>query len=306
MVQNGMVLHPWNAYYATAYPPSYSYNPYYRHIPQTWWGAYAQNADTAAQLSQIQEYYRRCRRQPLTFVLIHGAWADAGFWEGTAAELRKQGHTVYVPEYPGHGADPNKKVTHAMLTSSLVKYIEDRNLKEVVLVGHSFGGSLVQTVAQTIPDRIRRIVFLDAFVLQDGESLADQLPPASRQAFQQIREASADDTIMLPFSLFRETFVNLAPLPLAKDIYGKIPAEPAGPLFEKLDLKNFYKLQTPRSYVYLTEDNVLPQGEGYGWHPHMSSRLGLFRLIKDKGDHMTTAKAEPKRLAERIYEAARD
>ncbi|WP_307546301.1 MULTISPECIES: alpha/beta fold hydrolase [unclassified Paenibacillus] len=52
------------------------------------------------------EHDYRERVQPLTFVLIHGSWTDASFWSGIAAELRKKGHTVYVPEYPGHGADP--------------------------------------------------------------------------------------------------------------------------------------------------------------------------------------------------------
>jgi pimeloyl-ACP methyl ester carboxylesterase len=87
------------------------------------------------------------------FVLIHGSWADASLWSGIAAELRKKGHTVYVPEYPGHGADPNKAVTHAMMTQSITDYVTSRNLKNIILVGHSFGGSLVQIGAELIPYR---------------------------------------------------------------------------------------------------------------------------------------------------------
>jgi pimeloyl-ACP methyl ester carboxylesterase len=249
----------------------------------------------------------RERQQPLTFVMIHGAWADASFWDGIAAALRKKGHTVYAPEYPGHGTDPNKAVTHAMLTKSLADFITSHNLHNVVLVGHSFGGSLVQTVAQLVPDRLKRLVFLDAFVLNDGEMVADEFPPAAKEAFQKLRQSSNDDTIMLPFPLFRETFVNLGRLELAQKLYKKISPEPAKPFFEKLDLKKFYTLTMPRSYLYLTEDNVLPQGSTeFGWHPHMSSRLGLFRLIKAPGDHFSTAITEPDRIAQKIYEAGRD
>ncbi|WP_138751286.1 alpha/beta fold hydrolase [Paenibacillus sinopodophylli] len=267
-----------------AYPLPYAnvYSPYYRLLP-------------------------RLSEQSLTFVLVHGAWADTSFWDGIAAELRQMGHTVYVPEYPGHGTDPNKNVTHAMLTKSIVDYMTARDLQDVVLVGHSFGGTLVQTTAQQIPDRLKRLVFWNAFVLNDGEMVADEFPPASQALFQQLREHSPDDTIMLPFSVFRETFVNLASLGMAEYIYSQISPEPAKPSYEKLDLKKFYTLATPRSYIYLTEDNVMPQfNSQYGWHPHMSNRLGLFRYIEGTGDHMTTAKTNPAMLAHKIYEAGRD
>ncbi|MFC5448832.1 alpha/beta fold hydrolase [Paenibacillus aestuarii] len=248
----------------------------------------------------------RAKQPPLTFVLVHGSWADTSFWDGVAAELRKKGHTVYVPEYPGHGPDPNKAVTHAMISKSVADYITSHNLHGIILVGHSFGGSVVQKVAELVPERIKRLVFWDAFVLPDGQSLADQFPPAMRQGFEQLRAASKDDTIMLPFPAFRDTFVNLAPLDLAQRLYNQVSPEPAKPLFEKLDLKRFYNLELPKSYVYFTDDNAVPQAEGYGWHPHMSSRLGTYRLITGHGDHFSTAKTNPAMLAQKIYEAARD
>lgn len=248
----------------------------------------------------------RTRQQPLTFVLVHGAWADSSFWDEISAELRKMGHTVYAPEYAGHGADPNKAVTHAMMTKSIADFITSHNLRDIVLVGHSFGGTLVQKTAELVPDRIKRLVFLNAFVLKDGQSPADEFPPSAREGFKELRKNSKNDTIMLPFPLFRDTFVNLGSLEFAKQLYDRISPEPAKPLYEKLDLKKFYSLKLPKSYVYLTEDNVLPQTMTYGWHPHMSSRLGLFRLIKDNGDHMTTAKTEPAKVARSLYAAGRD
>lgn len=244
--------------------------------------------------------------QPLTFVLVHGAWADAGFWNGVAGELRRMGHKVYAPEYPGHGSDPNTNVTHAQLSKAVADYIKANDLRDIVLVGHSFGGSVVQKTAELVPDRIKRLVFMNAFVLGDGESVLDQFPPPVQRTFEQLRKASKDDTIMLPYPIFREQFVNLADMALAKKLYADIRPEPAKPSFEKLDLKKFYSLQTPRSYLYMTQDNVLPQGEGYGWHPHMSSRLGLFRLIKSDGDHMTWFHTNPGVLAQKLYEASRD
>ncbi|MBP1964374.1 alpha/beta fold hydrolase [Paenibacillus aceris] len=252
-----------------------------------------------------QEY--REREQPLTFVLIHGSWADASFWAGVAAELRKKGHIVYVPEYPGHGADPNKAVTHPMLSKSIADYIQSHNLHNIILVGHSFGGTLVQKVAELVPERLKRLVFINAFVLKDGERLVDEFPAPMLGTFEQLRKSSKDDTIMLPFPVYREQFSNLGSLPQVQSLYNKISPEPAGPLFEKLNLKKFYSLTVPRSYVHLTDDTALPlSNPDYGWHPQMSSRLGLFRLIQTPGDHMTTIQFEPKRIARKLYEAARD
>ncbi|TFE26304.1 alpha/beta fold hydrolase [Cohnella luojiensis] len=271
---------------------------YQQNTPWTAW--------TYPRSGQSYYVYYRDIQQPLTFVLVHGSWADTRFWDGVAAELRRQGHAVYVPEYAGHGGNPTVGVTHEMITQSVTDYITSHQLRDFILVGHSFGGTVIQKVTEQIPDRIKRLVFLNAFVLNDGESLADQLPPPTRMAFEQLRKASKDDTIMLPFPVFRETFTNLADLLFAQQMYNRITPEPAKPLFQKLDLKKFYSLDIPKSYLYLTEDNALPQGEGYGWHPHMSIRLGLFRLVKTHGDHFSTIIEDPVRIARKLYEASRN
>ncbi|MGY3190517.1 alpha/beta hydrolase [Lysinibacillus sp. TE18511] len=254
---------------------------------------------------EFDERHSLPSQQRLTFVLVHGSWADAQFWDGVAAELRSRGHVVYTPEYVGHGKDPNKKVTHAMITKSVVDFITKWNLRNFVLVGHSFGGTVIQKVAEQVPGRIKRLVFWDAFVLKDGESVAE-FPPQMRQGFEQLRASSTDDTIMLPFPLFRDSFVNTATFEEAKWMYEGVTPEPAKPLFEKLDLKAFYSLSTPKSYVYFYQDNALPQGEGYGWHPNMSRRLGQFRLIVGDGDHFTDTRTRPAMVAQKLYEAGRD
>ncbi|MFF2175121.1 alpha/beta fold hydrolase [Lysinibacillus sp. NPDC058147] len=180
---------------------------------------------------EFDERYRLPTQQRLTFVLVHGAWADAHFWDGVVAELRSRGHDVYTPEYAGHGEDSNKNVTHAMITKSVVDFITKWNLCNFVLVGHSFGGSVIQKVAEQVPDRIKRLVFWDAFVLKDGESVADEFSSRMIQGFEQLRASSKDDTIFMPFSLFRDSFVNTATLEEAKRMYKSVTPEPAKPLF---------------------------------------------------------------------------
>ncbi|WP_391115854.1 alpha/beta fold hydrolase [Psychrobacillus sp. L3] len=277
--------------------PDYSFMPRgYYYFPYFWRNG----------VLESNEKYSLLAQQRLTFVLVHGSWADAHFWDGVAAVLRSRGHAVYTPEYAGHGKDPNKDVTHAMITKSVVDFITRLNLRNFVLVGHSFGGTVIQKVAEQVSDRIKRLVFWDAFVLKDGESLADELPPQTRQGFEQLRASSRDDTIKLPFPLFRDLFVNTATLEEAEQMYADVIPEPAIPLFENLDLKAFYALPTPKSYVYFYQDNTLPQGEGFGWNPHMSTRLGQFRLIVGDGDHFTDTRTRPAMLAQKLYEAGRD
>lgn len=243
---------------------------------------------------------------PLTFVLVHGAWTGADFWNGIAAELRRRGHTVYIPDYTKHNRTDPRHMTHADLVRPVVELIRSRELREAILAGHSFGGTIVQKTAEAVPGHLKRLVFMNAFVLLDGESAADAVPAPAREMFLQLGASSPDRTIALPFPYYRDAFANLADLQLARRLHETAPAEPVGPLFEKLDLKAFYRLNLPKSYLFLTEDNVLPQTEAAGWHPHMSGRLGLFRLIRSSGDHMSTARTEPAMLARRLYEAARD
>nr|WP_240464321.1 alpha/beta hydrolase [Paenibacillus apiarius] len=296
--------------YQPPYCQPYSYYPY----PVTVLHPYSQippmRSITAAPPpapahEEIPEPAARIER-PLSFVLVHGAWGDSSYWNMTAERLRNTGHKVYTPNLPGHGKDPDKAATHADYVDAVVTFITERNLNNIVLVGHSFGGTVISKVAERIPNRIRRLVFMDAFVVADGNSAADEIPPQSKALWADLAKKTKYNTIMLPFPIWRETFMNTASLDLAKKVYKTVTPEPAGPLFEKLDLTKFYSFDIPKSYFYLTDDTAVPQGEQYGWHPHMSSRLGLFRLITAKGDHMTPFHTNPTMVAQKLVEAGRD
>jgi pimeloyl-ACP methyl ester carboxylesterase len=240
-----------------------------------------------------------------TFVLVHGSWHDGSAWEPTIKHLEAKGHQAFAPTIAGHGKSVNKNVNHAQCTQSIVDYIVDKDLTDIILLGHSFGGTIIAKVAEAISDRIRRLIFLDAFVLNDGESLIDNFPPHTQALSDRLARESDDRTIMMPFEVWREAFLNDADLELAKSSYAQLSPEPYQPLIDKLDLKQFYSLPIPKSYLYCTEDNVLPQGEQWGWHPRMSNRLGLFRLVQMPGSHEVMF-SNPIGLAEKIIVAGRD
>src|SRR5215467_14657549 len=101
-----------------------------------------------------------------TFVLIHGSWHGGWAWHSVTKELSAKGHRVYAPTLPGHGPEVERGgITHQDCVDEVLAQIKQQGLEGVVLVGHSFGGSVVQRVAQEIPDRIDRVVFLDALVI---------------------------------------------------------------------------------------------------------------------------------------------
>ena len=204
----------------------------------------------------------------------------------------------------GHGKSAPRNVNHAQCTESIVRAIVDRGLRGIILVGHSFGGTVICKVAEAIPERIKRLVFFNAFVLRDGSSLMDESPPHYVELFQKLSKESADDTVMIPFPIWRESFVNDADIETAKWTYSQLFPEPYQPCKDKLDLKKFYSLEIPKSYINCTEDIALPPGE-WGWHPKMSSRLGLYRLVQMPGSHEVIY-TNPSGLAEKIWEAGRD
>src|SRR5438876_10673071 len=116
-----------------------------------------------------------------TFVLIHGAWHGSWCWKRVRKMLQDLGHQVFTPTLTGlgersHLLSPSVNLdTHILDVVNLIRWEE---LSDVVLCGHSYGGCVISGVADRIPARIRSLVYLDAFVLDDGESLAQHVPAA--------------------------------------------------------------------------------------------------------------------------------
>ena len=238
------------------------------------------------------------------FVLVHGSWHDGSAWQATTKHLESRGHRTVAPTIAGHGKGANKKVNHAECTKSIVDFMVGKGVEDAILVGHSFGGTIISKVVEAIPERIRRLVFVNGFVLKDGNSLMDEVPPWTAAQFEALAREAGDGSVMLPFPVWREAFINDADLETAKRCYALLSPSPYQPDIDKLDMKKFYALGTPRSYINCTEDNALPQGE-WGWHPRMSGRLGMYRLVQMPGSH-EVMHTNPAGLAEKLVEAGRD
>lgn len=241
---------------------------------------------------------------PLVFVLVHGSWHDGSTFKEVIVALEAAGHQAYAPTLAGHGPGARRDISHEDCVESVVGFIAHENLTNVVLVGHSFAGTVIAKVAERIPGLVRRLVFWNAFVLGDGECLLDNVPPAYRDLFTRMAAESPDNTVMLPFPIWREAFMNDADLAQAEAAYARLSPEPFAPFAARLDLKAFNALSIPRSYLNCTEDTALPPGE-WAWHPRMSSRLGLYRLVQMPGGHEVLF-TNPQGLARALVDAGRD
>ncbi|WP_326837721.1 alpha/beta fold hydrolase [Amycolatopsis rhabdoformis] len=114
-----------------------------------------------------------------TFVLLHGAWHGGWAWQRVTPALRAAGHDVFAPTLTGlsdraHLLSPS--VGLATHTQDVVALLEAHDLRDVVLVGHSYAGQVVTAVADRVPDRVGTRVYLDAFAGRDGEAAIDLLP----------------------------------------------------------------------------------------------------------------------------------
>jgi pimeloyl-ACP methyl ester carboxylesterase len=142
----------------------------------------------------------RSQQPTHTYVIVHGAWGGGWDWRTIDSMLTSKGNRVYRPSLTGlgervHLATPSTDLTTHI--TDIVNVIRFENLRDVVLVGHSYGGMVVTGVADRIPDRIRRVVYVDAFLPQDGESVVTANNP-SGQGFGRTMGDSTKNGLIVP------------------------------------------------------------------------------------------------------------
>jgi pimeloyl-ACP methyl ester carboxylesterase len=121
-----------------------------------------------------------------TYLICHGAWSGGWSWRRIRTLLHAAGHEVFTPTYTGLGERAH--LAHPMVDlethiQDVLAVIEYEGLADFILVGHSYGGMVVTGVADRVPERVRHLVYLDAFVPADGQSL-DDLTGAAREGME--------------------------------------------------------------------------------------------------------------------------
>src|SRR6185437_2344350 len=189
-----------------------------------------------------------------TFVLVHGAWSGGWCYAKVAALLRARGHTVFTPTLTGQGERAHLLSASVNLTThvaDVANVFHYEGLGDVVLAGHSYGGMVVTGVADRIAARVSALVYLDAFLPENGQSLSDINIPANTQRF----VASAGNCGGIAVPAPPASFFNVNAADAARVDMLATPF-PLAAMAERLTLTGAHATVRKRVYVHGT---VLPR-----------------------------------------------
>ncbi len=194
------------------------------------------------------------------YVLVHGGWGGGWEWSTVAHLLRGRGHVAFTPTLTGMGerahlARPDVDLeTHIEDVTAVLSY---ENLDDAILLGHSYSGAVVTGVVDRAPERLRRLVYLDAFVPLPGQSQIECLPPAwaEKHMLAPARERGDGWRIPCPFGVEQ---LELAP-DLAQWYAARLTDQPLATCTEPLRLTGDGGQAVPRTYIHCVSEGEAPE-----------------------------------------------
>ncbi|MCZ8020378.1 MAG: alpha/beta fold hydrolase [Cyclobacteriaceae bacterium] len=233
-----------------------------------------QNSGSAAARLVIQELEKQKKNYP-TYVLVHGAWADESAWGNVKPALATQANVVTV-NLPAHGLDFTKpnQVSLQDYTNKVIETINQQPSK-VILVGHSMAGVVISQVAESIPQKIDKLIYVSAYLPSHGEDLLT-LSKQDKQSL--VGNALVFNADYSAATIKKET---IAPAVCAdcpdwmKEVLVKYhKEEPTKPLGEKASLSQSKFGSVPKYYIHTTQDAAV----GYELQKQMVKQNG--KIVK--------------------------
>jgi pimeloyl-ACP methyl ester carboxylesterase len=200
-----------------------------------------------------------------TYVLLHGAFHGGWCWQRVAEPLRAAGHRVYTPTQTGLGERAHllsADIGINVFIQDLVNVIEAEELRDIILVGHSFGGLAITGAADRLPERIRHIVYLDAVVMQNGQSVFSTFPKELVEARLKI---ARDHDGGKSFPAFKpEAFAVTDPADQAW-LARRLTSHPAKTYSEPITLRNPPAHGLKRTFIRCTKPLYAPVNASADW-----------------------------------------
>jgi pimeloyl-ACP methyl ester carboxylesterase len=221
------------------------------------------------------------------YVICHGGWGGGWQFKEVAALLRAKGHEVFTPTLTGlgertHLASPDIDLnTHIQDILMVLRY---EDLHDVILVGQSYAGMVITGVAEKAPERLGHLVYLDAVVPEDGQSMADIVGPDRTAALQQRAEASGDGW-RVPLD---HPDARISPLPIKT---GLTPVRVRSPEAAAL----------PRTFIYCTEGKGPDHYHARTAEMARADRKWRYRELNTRHESFKTA---PRELVDLLLEIA--
>ncbi|WP_299290747.1 alpha/beta hydrolase family protein [uncultured Mucilaginibacter sp.] len=202
-------------------------------------------------LSVFKLSAQRADKQPV-FVLVHGAFHGGWCWQRVSKELLAKGDQVYTPTLSGlaeHKNTLNDKIDLNTHITDIVNFIVEQDLHNVILVGHSYAGAVIAGVADRIPERLSQLVFLDAMLMENGQSAFDVSPDDIKTYF--IKATSDfDKGLSIPF--FTSDFFGVKNEADIKWVNDRLTNQPFKTFSQPLVLNHPYGNHLPLTYIACT------------------------------------------------------
>lgn len=190
-----------------------------------------------------------------TFVLVHGGGHGGWCWNAVADRLRQLGHHVVAPTLSGLAERQDllsPAITLDTHVNDVVARLVEGGLSDVILVGHSYGGMVITGVADRMPDQVRRLVYLDAAIPENGESLLDVSPGLA--AFRDVREVDGVALGLWPNEAVMQGIYGLRSPELVAHAMQHLTAHPWKTVEAPLHFRNSDRLTAiPRTIVNCAE-----------------------------------------------------
>ena len=222
-----------------------------------------------------------------SYVLVHGAWHGSWCWDKVKARLQRLGHEVLTPDLPGHSSCFGQKNFRNIFLQSYVNHVEEvvrKSINPVILVGHSMGGIVVSQVAERLPSKINRLVYVSAIILENQTSLMDEEKkyPLSQMEMEMTFN-EPDQSIVLPFQnskLIQDFFYHRCCQQDVELALSRLQPQPLRPFFCKISLSSQHFYSIPKLYVQCLQDRVIKLEA----QQRMSSRITC-QIARLNADH---------------------
>jgi pimeloyl-ACP methyl ester carboxylesterase len=236
----------------------------------------------------------------MQFFLIHGGWQGGWCWDGVVAELQRRGHKAAAPTLPG--LEPGPRDRSGIGLTTMIAYgaaeLVARDLTDVVLVGHSGGGSVVQGMLELVADRVSLVAYMSARILLEGECILD-FGQARRAAYERAAASSPDNAVSLSEEVWIKSLCSDMSESDARSWLPKVVPNPMGWLTEKAHYPTGAWEKTPSACIFL--DGERPEAKAR--YQAMAARLSQPRTTHCQGGHEAML-SQPVAVAEAILRVA--
>jgi pimeloyl-ACP methyl ester carboxylesterase len=219
-----------------------------------------------------------------TFVVAHGAWSAGFVWKKMHPLMRANGHTLVAPTQTGlgervHLASPD--VTLSTHIEDLLQVLFHEDLKDVHLIGHSYGGIVATGVADRAPERLAQIIYLDAFIPRDGTNMLELATPESRRRWIEGAEQTGEG--------WRVPSNPLPPDTSTEDVAWITPRRHPQPLKSMTELLRLTRGETtlPRAYIYCTRFGPGDMFGPYARQAKADPKWRYFEMDTSHSPHVT-------------------